>query len=123
MKIKMAFDVLALCGLSCIPAITLAQAAQDKSADVRTVTGCLAKSDKAGEFVLTASDGSTWEIRSKTVKLADHVGHTVTITGNVWHPDTHGAKEKVKDAVDPNATEHGHMGVTDISMVSDSCKK
>jgi len=95
---------------------------QDKSAEVRNVTGCLSKGDSANEFKVTASDGSTWEVKSKTVKLSPHVGHTVTVTGEVWHPDMHGAKEKTKSAVDDDAKEHGHLNVTKVEMVTDSCK-
>jgi len=122
MKLKIALGTVAMCALTFLPSAAFANG-QDKSADVRTVTGCLSNGDKAGEYLLTGSDGSTWEIKSKTVKLADHVGHTVKVTGKVWHPDMHGAKEKAKETVDPNAAEHGHLGATDISMVSDSCKK
>jgi hypothetical protein len=127
MKFKLTFGLLALSSLATAPMYSFSQdtaaSSQDKSADVRTITGCLSAGEKAGEYNLLANDGSTWEIRSKTVKLAPHVGHTVTVTGKVWHPDMHGAKEKTKDAVDPNAKEHGHLGATDVSMVSDSCKK
>jgi hypothetical protein len=35
----------------------------------------------------------------------------------------HGAKEKAKEAVDADAKEHGHLKVTKVSMVSESCKK
>src|SRR5262249_1139791 len=110
--------------LARMPAAPLTSAApmQDKSASVRTLTGCLSSSDKAGVYNLLAEDGSTWEVRSKTVKLADHVGHTVKVTGKVWHPDSHGAKEKAKDATDPNASEHGHLAVSAVDMVSESCK-
>ncbi|HMI54138.1 MAG TPA: hypothetical protein VK525_21690 [Candidatus Saccharimonadales bacterium] len=127
MKFKLTFGLLALSSLAIAPIYSYSQdtaaSSQDKSADVRTITGCLSAGEKAGEYNLVANDGSTWEVRSKTVKLAGHVGHTVTVTGKVWHPDMHGAKEKTKDAVDPNAKEHGHLGATDVSMVSDSCKK
>ena len=95
---------------------------EDKSAEVRNVTGCLAKGDSAGEFKVTANDGSTWEVKSKTVKLSPHIGHTVTVTGAVWHPDMHGAKEKAKETMDADAKEHGHLNVTKVEMVSDSCK-
>lgn len=126
MKLKMALAGLAVWGMTAAPAYTLAQdttaSAQDKSADMRSITGCLSAGDKAGEYNLLANDGATWEIHSKTVKLAPHTGHTVTVTGKVWHPDMHGAKEKAKDAVNPNANEHGHLNATDVSMVSDSCK-
>ena len=123
MKSKWALNLLAV---SCFAASPLLMAQdttkQDKSAEVRNVTGCLSKGDSATEFNVTASDGSTWEVKSKTVKLSPHVGHTVTVTGEVWHPDMHGAKEKAKSAVDADAKEHGHLNVSKVEMVSDSCK-
>lgn len=124
MRIK---SFLTLAGVACLTAAPLFSVTppspQDKSADVRTISGCLSAGDKAGEYKLTADDGSTWEVKSKTVKLSPHVGHTVSVTGKVWHPDMHGAKEKAKDAVDPNAKEHGHLAATAVDMVSDSCKQ
>ena len=68
----------------------------DKSADVRTVTGCLQKGDSANEYELAGRDGSTWELRSDSVDLASHVGHTVTITGAVRNAAAHGMKEDTK---------------------------
>lgn len=123
MKSKWALNLLAVSCLAVSP-VLMAQdtTKQDKSAEVRNVTGCLSKGDSATEFKVTASDGSSWEVKSKTVKLSPHVGHTVTVTGEVWHPDMHGAKEKAKSAVDADAKEHGHLNVTKVEMVSDSCK-
>lgn len=127
MKTKLVLNFLALSSFALLPASSFANnnSAQDtdKSSDVRTLTGCLAKGDSAGEYNLTADDGSTWEVRSKTTKLSTHVGHTVTVTGKVWHPNMHAAKEKAKDEVSDNANEHGHLRVTSLSMVSESCKK
>ena len=122
MKHKITAGLLTLAGLAMLSTATPAQESQDKSSDMRTVTGCLSAGDSTGEYKLTADDGSTWEVKSKTVKLADHVGHTVKVTGKEWQAGMHGAKEKTKEAVDPNAKEHGHMTVTSMSMVSDSCK-
>ena len=96
---------------------------QDKSANSRSLTGCLSQGGDAKSFNLLADDGSTWVLRSKTATLSDHVGHTVTVTGKVWHGTMHGTKEKTKDAVDPGAEEHGHLNVATVSMVSDTCKK
>jgi hypothetical protein len=96
---------------------------QDKSDDVRSITGCLSKGDSAREFKITGEDGSTWEVTSATVKLSPHLGHTVTVSGKVWHPDMHGAKEKAKETVDADAKEHGHLKATKVEMVSESCKK
>jgi len=117
---------IALLALLAIPAAspqTSTATTQDKSSNVRTLTGCLSSGEKSGEFNLLAEDGSTWEIRSKTVKLSEHVGHTIRVTGKVWHPDMHGAKEKAKETVDPNSNEHGHLNVSGVDMVSESCKK
>ena len=101
--------------------------AKSKS-DVRDVTGCLSKGDSANEFVLTGSDGSTWEVRSSKVNLAEHVGHTVTATGAVSNAKMHNMKEDAKDAAKDSGmkksdSEHGHMTITDVKMVSESCSQ
>ena len=64
-----------------------------EKADVRNVTGCLSKGDSAKEFLLTGSDGSTWEVRSTKVALAEHVGHTVTATGVVSNATAHNMRK------------------------------
>ena len=90
--------------------------------DVRVVTGCLAR-ERTEEYRLTAKDGSSWEVKSDAVKLAEHVGQTVTLTGAVENPAFHGAKEDAKGSLDKNAKEHGHMTVTKLKVESDNCKK
>ena len=125
MKNKWLLSVVAVSTLLMVPAISFAQ---DKGAEVRTLTGCLSKGDSAHEYKLTTENGSTWELHSKTLKLSAHTGHTVTVTGKVRAAAMHEAKEKAKDEMkehdmDKNATEHGHLNVTNLSMVSDSCKK
>jgi hypothetical protein len=108
--------------------------AQDSSsdskskADTRTITGCLAKASGADEYLLTGKDGSTWEVRSSTVNLSDHVGHTVSATGVVSNATMHNLKEDTKDVASDahmkkDNAEHGHMKITDVQMVSDSCTK
>ena len=92
-----------------------------------TVTGCVQKGDSADEFSITDENGKTWELGSRTVKLAEHVGHTVTITG-VRHHETKAeeAKEEkteAKESKEAEAKEAGDLRVTSLKMVSDSCKK
>lgn len=125
MTTKLAFSLFGVSCLAIAPAFAQSGSAQqeDKSAKTRSVTGCLTAGDSADKFELTQEDGSTWEIQGKDVKLSPHVGHTVTVTGKVWHPDMHGAKEKTKEAVSPDAKEHGHLSATNVTMVSESCKK
>ena len=104
-----------------------AQETKTTHKNVRTLTGCLQKSDDEKEYKLTTDSGGTWEIKSDAVNLSDHVGHTVRLTGAVSHPSMHGAKEDAKDeakehGIDKNAAEHGHLTATAIKMVSKSCK-
>jgi ABC-type sugar transport system substrate-binding protein len=125
MRNRLLLSVVAASALLMVPAIA---SAEDKGAEVRTLTGCLSRGDGAHEYRLTTENGATWELRSETVKLSRHAGHTVTVTGKVRAADLHEAKEKAKDemkehGMDKDAKEHGHLKVTKVSMVSDSCKK
>ena len=106
--------------------------AQDKpKSKVRTITGCLSKAKGGDEYLLTGRNGSTWEVHSKDssgsqISFFDHVGHTVTATGVVSHSKLHNLKEDAKETTkDTGATkedkEHGHLTVTSIKMVSESC--
>ncbi|MFY9530185.1 MAG: hypothetical protein WBC04_24355 [Candidatus Acidiferrales bacterium] len=79
------------------------------------------------EYLLTRKKGSIWEVKSDSVNLGEHVGHTVTITGAVSDPKMHGMKEDAKEeakeqGMAKNAAEHGHMTVTNLKMVSDNCQ-
>ena len=108
----------------------LAQASDAKSkGDVRSITGCLSKGDSANEYLLTGTDGSTWEVHgNNSVNLARHVGHTIEAKGVVTNAKMHDMKEDAKDAAQDsgmkkNNTEHGHLKVTDVRMVGESCQQ
>jgi hypothetical protein len=77
-----------------------------------TVTGCLQKGDEANEYAITGEDGKKYGLRSTTVKLGDHVGHKVTVTGRV-------KKEAEKN--EPSG-ESADLTVTKLQMVSESCQ-
>src|ERR1043166_5089705 len=46
-----------------------------------SVTGCLQQ--EASGFRISGDDGKSWNLKSTSVKLADHVNHKVTMTGKV----------------------------------------
>lgn len=125
MKSKLALSFLALSSLAVLPATGFANAhPQDRDDDrgkVREMTGCLQKD--GNEYELVADNGSTWELKSDKTELADHVGHTIRVTGTVDHKKMHDAKEKTQGAVDRDNKEHGHLTVTDVKMVSRSCTR
>ena len=130
MKMNIAAGVLALFMFVGAAGPTTAQSTKKTThKKTRTLSGCLQKQgDDANEFQLTTAGNATWEVQSDSVKLAPHVGHTVTVTGVVSNATLHGLKEDAKGeakehGVDKGSTEHGHMTVTDLKMSSDSCQK
>ena len=71
------------------------------------------------------------EVRGKCdcsrVDLAEHLGHTVTATGVVSNAKMHNMKEDAKETAKDSGmkksnADHGHMKITDVKMVSESCK-
>ena len=123
--------------LLCVTVVGLASmwaVAQDDTnagskGEVRRVTGCLTKSGGGNEYLLTATDGSTWEIHENgAVNLAAHVNQTVEAKGTVSNEKMHDMKEDAKDmAHDSGATrahaEHGHLKVTNLHKVGDTCQQ
>jgi hypothetical protein len=95
----------------------------DDQSKTKAVTGCLQKGDQAEQFSITGEDGMSWDLRSSTVKLADHVGHQVTVTGS---PTREAKAEEKKEGQVENAARKeglGELRVTDLKMVSPSCTK
>ena len=129
MKFKIAMAFLALFMFVGTAGLTSAQDTNRTThKKTRTLTGCLQKGDSANEFKLTTAKGSTWEIKSDSLNLGEHVGHKVTLTGVVSNATMHGMKEDAKaeakeHGMDKDSTEHGHMTVTHLKMDSDSCSK
>jgi hypothetical protein len=131
MKTKVTKFLLALILAGLGIALSFAQDTTNQSkskADIRTITGCLSKGDSADEFMLAGNDGSIWEVRSSQVSLAGHVGHTITATGVLSNAKLHNLKEDAKDAAKDSGmkkdnSEHGHLTITEVKMLSDSCQK
>ncbi|HKF23157.1 MAG TPA: hypothetical protein VKE93_16400 [Candidatus Angelobacter sp.] len=67
----------------------------------KTVEGCIAGA--AGNYTLTDSKGKTWPLTGDTSGLANHVGHTVKVSGSQ----------------DPQ----GSFNVKKVKMVSGTCQK
>jgi hypothetical protein len=86
----------------------------------RTLTGCLQKGDD--EYVLTADDGGTWELKGNGVKLDEQIGRTVTVTGVISDSAMHGTKVNTKGEMKGHSV-HGYMTVTRLTLVSDTCER
>ena len=91
--------------------------AQAKS-ETKTVTGCLQKGDEPNEYSITDTSGKTYEMRSSEVKLADHLGHKVTVTGRMKGETDEDEEREAKGS----KKEAGYIQVTKLTMVSTSCQ-
>ena len=115
-------------GLTSVWALAQDDSGSNPKSEVRTLTGCLTKSGSGNEYLLSASDGSTWEIHeNSSVDLASHVNQTVEAKGVVDHDTMHNMKEDAKQmghdtGMKNNTAEHGHLKVTNVHKVSDSCQ-
>src|SRR5437016_13556391 len=110
-----------LCAVALLAQETPAPATTAKPMHPKTtVTGCLQKGDAADEFAITGEDGKTWELRSSTVKLTDHVGHQVTVTGAPTRETKAEERKEKKEGSVENAAgkeRYGELRVTDWKMV------
>ena len=97
--------------------------AQEKTAGGKTtITGCLQKGDEPGEYSITAEDGKTYGLRSKTVKLSEHLGHKVTVTGTLRAESAEKERGEAAEHEKKEAAEAGDIRVADLKMVSDKCQ-
>jgi len=117
-----------LMGLTSVWAPAQDESANSKS-EVRNITGCLTKSGSGDQYLLTASDGSTWEMHANdAVDLANHLGQTVEVKGVVSHDKSHNMKEDMKQmghdaGMKNNTAEHGHLTPADVRKVGPSCER
>jgi hypothetical protein len=113
MKLSLVIGTLALAAVA-LPGVAMAQAKPDTF--THTMTGCLKKTQDANIFSFTDENGKMWELQSKTVQLAPHVNHTVTITGKLpQKPNPNG------NGSSPDAAPDNRFRVTSLKMVSESC--
>jgi len=78
------------------------------------VTGCLEPGPAAKEYVLRASDGTTWGIRESDMLMNNYVDHEVTVSGDRVHPTT---SERAA------ADSHHFIRAYDVAVESNSCHK
>lgn len=118
----------AIAAVTSVWAVAQDDTSSNSKGEVRNVTGCLTKAGSGDEYLLTSTDGSTWELHGNSaVNLASHVNQTVEAKGVVSHEKMHNMKEDAKEmghdtGMKNNTAEHGHLKVTNVHKVSDSCQ-
>jgi len=95
-----------------------AEANQKPIGHTKTVTGCLQKGDEPGEFSIVSEDGKSWGLRSISVKLDQHVGHQVTVTGSAARETKAANKEQKEGQVEKASSkeEYGDLRVTTLHL-------
>ena len=94
--------------------------------EAKTVTGCLQKGDEPGEFSIQGEDGKVWGLKSSSVKLEEHLGHKVSVTGSASEESRAEEKKEKREGEVEKASkkeEYGDIRVASLKMVSDSCNK
>jgi hypothetical protein len=106
-----------------VPAAAPEQLAPTAAPQPMTVTGCLQKGTQPGETTITGEDGKSYDLRSENIKLGQHIGHQVTVTGTASTETK--AEEKKEGQVEKAAGKEaiGNLSVTDLKMISKTCTK
>lgn len=90
----------------------------------QTIEGCL--SGSAGNFTLTSSAGTTYQLAGDTSKLTDHVGQEVEITGTPESGSAAGTSPS-SSASNPSSSSSSSMGggqtinVSKVKKIASSC--
>jgi hypothetical protein len=126
MKPSMVGVLALVCGVA---VATNAGAEEKKGTEAKglTLTGCLKAGDSAGTFKLTnvtggpASTNKEWKLMGApaSLKMADHVGHKVSVTGTIM-----GTGKAAKAEGQPNAREESaqrHLQVQSFTHVAATC--
>lgn len=120
---KLGFMVL-FAALSATLLYAAPQMANDAGSASKTVTGCLQKGVEADGFYIISNEKKHWELYPQSgVSLAEHVGHTVSVTGTVAHRSAD--EEKVSqpnEKQEAGKNKHADLNVTSVKHVSDTCK-
>ena len=97
--------------------------AQDMSKQGMSVTGCLKQGSDAGGYYIMA-DGKMYEVSGHGVNLAQHVGHTVTVTGHtIKMSEAQEAKKEASEKMEAGSSPYEDFQVTNLKMVSENCSQ
>jgi hypothetical protein len=123
MKVNSVRHLLVLGAILCLTPITFVALSQSKESQEKggktvTITGCIAKGESADEFAIT-QNGNKYGLKSTKVKLADHLGHKVTVIGKFTRAPGEGEEG---EKAEQGGGEYADLQVTSLKMISTSCQ-
>lgn len=116
---KSGYMLAAFLGLALVAFVAWGQTkeSQEKKGKEVTITGCLAKGESANEFAIT-QNAKKYGLKSTKVKLAEHLGHKVTVTGVIVRRPGQGEEEEKEE----EGGEYADVRVATLKMISSSCQ-
>jgi hypothetical protein len=120
----------AILGLILLGGAAFATAATKHSTAGITLTGCLQKGDEPNTFLLTNATGTgvksdRWELigAPASLKMSDHVGHKVEVSGHAVGAGAAAKMEGKKETKAEKAEEAGehHLQVRSLKHVAPTC--
>jgi len=91
-----------------------------------SITGCVNKGQETGGYFLKDDNGKMWELTDADAKVADHVGHKVTLTGmSTRESKSEEAKKATAEkaeAAEVGGKHSGDFAVSSVKMISESCQ-
>jgi hypothetical protein len=98
-------------GIASAPAASASQTTYRKPVEI---TGCLQQGPVAKEYMLKASDGTTWGVNEIDMMMNNYVGQTVTVVGDVMRPTS---SERTAGGA------HQYLRARDLVVESETCQR
>jgi hypothetical protein len=123
MKVNSMRHLLVLGAILCLTPITFVALSQSKESQEKggktvTITDFIAKGESADEFAIT-QNGKKYGLKSAKVKLADHLGHKVTVICKFTRAPGEGEEG---EKAEQGGGEYADLQVTSLKMISTSCQ-
>jgi hypothetical protein len=95
-------------------------ASDQNSMGKTTIQGCLSQSN--GNYTLTDSSGTAYQVTGETAKLQNHVGHTIQVTGTTGSSsDSGSAMSKQSGSMSGPSDAQHTLAMTSFKHVTAGC--
>ena len=125
-RIAAGLALVVVCGVALVATAATKSSTRKAAGHTMSLTGCLQKGPDANTFMLTNVSGKAgasqqWELigAPADLKMSDHVGHKVTVTGTAASPGEAKKIEGEKSAREE--AKEKHLKVASLKHVAPSC--
>ena len=112
---KAQLRIIATLAVFVLVSIGVASGQDDPDDSTQRVTGCVKKGSEANHYRVLGDNGKLWNLQSKNVRFAPHLGHWVTVSGTIPQKSNNDS-DKAGDTSPQN-----DLMVTKLDVVRDTC--